>query len=316
MGVRLIVEVLDRVPGEVTTAERLLLVALAEKADDATRRVVWSRNDGDRRELLARRVGVRPETVGKLLSKLAGRGLEARVPLGTDSRGRTVFAHEGRVADFLVPVLPAAERSHEDATTERSHESPTTDPEVARSSVRGGTEVPPLERERSHEDATLVPSFPQIPSIDLRTRDLPDGHVDAVAAVLARHGGHIDEDQALDALAGIEAWAKRKRDPIVDMVRFVNSRTREDLESFAAKGRTAPAPDVEKCPHGMVNGLQVYGAGSGASRRCGQCEAVDPAEARTRPVTATTRGGEIDWTAAGNRAAARDAAAAAAEAAS
>lgn len=97
MGIRLIVEVLDHAPDELTPRERLLLVALAEKASDDTR-TCWPGMD-----TLTRRTGLSPSSVRAILAQLAEHGYEIRVPAGTDRNGNQTFAHNGRATAYRVP---------------------------------------------------------------------------------------------------------------------------------------------------------------------------------------------------------------------
>lgn len=98
-----------------TAAERLVLLLVAERAKDETRRMLSFR--GDRRddgtkitltELLADRAGQTPRGLNDTLQRLARRGLEVRVPIGTDSLGRIVFARKGHAIDYHLPELPAS----------------------------------------------------------------------------------------------------------------------------------------------------------------------------------------------------------------
>lgn len=132
---KLIVEVLDHAPANLTAVDRLLLVAIAEDANDKTRQGYpgW--------ELVARRMGWSghkdggKNAVSTALAALAGRGLDVRVPLTTDKNGRPVYAVRGRRATYRIPplerVAPTATQ-----TPERVEESATHD---------GWQPVPPIE---------------------------------------------------------------------------------------------------------------------------------------------------------------------------
>lgn len=98
-----------------TAAERLVLLLVAERANEQSRRM-WThrgdrRDDGTRitlTELIADRAGLTPRGLNDVLQRLARRGLELRVQIGFDSRGRPVFARKGHATDYQLPYLPAS----------------------------------------------------------------------------------------------------------------------------------------------------------------------------------------------------------------
>lgn len=105
MAYELVEEVLDHAP-EMTAAERLILVCIAEDA-----RNVLDRAAKIPSERLLRRVGgeIGERGIRQALTRLAGRGLDVRVPLGYDRRGAPVYAVPGRVRQFRLPHFrPAA----------------------------------------------------------------------------------------------------------------------------------------------------------------------------------------------------------------
>lgn len=99
MSIRLIVEVLDHAPADLTSQERLVLVVLAEGARDHTR-TCWPGMD-----LLAHRTGLDASNVRRALDRLTRRGYALRVPLGTDKHGRPVYAYRGHATAYRVPEL-------------------------------------------------------------------------------------------------------------------------------------------------------------------------------------------------------------------
>ena len=108
MAGRLIGEVmtyLDRHP-EVTTAERLVLILIADRARLGTRRA-WSsrRQDGTRDWDLARLAGMTEVGLRKVVQKLAKRWLDVRVPHGWDSNGTPIYAHRGSQVTYRLPDL-------------------------------------------------------------------------------------------------------------------------------------------------------------------------------------------------------------------
>jgi hypothetical protein len=112
-------EVLDHSPADLTPADRLLLLAIAEKANDVTRqgfpgwevlthRMGWAGNkDGGRNAL------------SNALGRLADRGLDVRVPVATGKDGRLVYAARGHRTTYRIPLLRRPgepERVVQDAT--------------------------------------------------------------------------------------------------------------------------------------------------------------------------------------------------------
>lgn len=105
MGIHLIVEVLDHAPAKLTAVDRLLLVVIAENASDKTREGYpgW--------ELIARRMkwsGHRDggrHAVTTALAAMAKRGVEVRVPLGTDRFDRPVYAANGHRTTYRIPAF-------------------------------------------------------------------------------------------------------------------------------------------------------------------------------------------------------------------
>lgn len=105
MGVRLIVEVLDHAPAELSPLDRLLLVVIAEDANDTTREGFpgW--------ELIARRMrwtGHKDGGKGAVrsaLAKLAEHGVDVRVPLTKGKDGRAVYAASGHRTVYRIPPL-------------------------------------------------------------------------------------------------------------------------------------------------------------------------------------------------------------------
>lgn len=100
---------------DVTIAERVVLMLIAERCDKKTRRMLWHR--GDRREdgtkitlteTLCERSGLKPRGLNEVFQRLAARGIEVRVEIDVDSLGRPVFARRGHAVDYHLPRLPAS----------------------------------------------------------------------------------------------------------------------------------------------------------------------------------------------------------------
>lgn len=136
MGVRLIVEVLDNAPDDLTQGERLLLVVLAENANDVTREG-WPGMD-----LIARRTGIQPNSVRKMLHRLSKRGIEVRVPIGKDKNGEPVYAVRGHRTKYHLPAMGRGDDSPPFDPTKGGLSSPDSSEKGGPRSLKGGTTVP------------------------------------------------------------------------------------------------------------------------------------------------------------------------------
>lgn len=159
MGIKLIVEVLDRAP-PCTSAERLVLVVLAEYANDATREC-WPGMD-----LLTRRTGLSPSGVGAAIRRLSRRGYEVRIVVAKTSAGKPVFAYEGHQTHYRIPCFPPVDNPVDNppvVSPQSDHTDGSREQEVSPQSPRGLTVV----SERSHHSEThplIEPSLnPQQP---------------------------------------------------------------------------------------------------------------------------------------------------------
>jgi hypothetical protein len=98
----------DRLPQEITSGERVVAVTIADLVWDDTR-IGYGQKFMDK---LLHRSGFENEAqLGKVLGKLAGRGVELRVPICNaegeplrNSRGQLVYAYRGRQRTFRVPL--------------------------------------------------------------------------------------------------------------------------------------------------------------------------------------------------------------------
>ena len=231
MGVRLMVEVLDHSPDDLGAAERLLLIALAEKASDETREVLWPRGCKPR-DVLMRRLGVSPGGLTKVFGRLAERDLDPRVPVAVDKRGKPVFAFEGTTTRYRLPVL-RGDLFGDPLEPERVPEWVAS--EGAQTGALGDPNGDPLEPERVPEWGPLVPPPLGSPS---RTSavDVPAAHRSAVLQLLML-GGEITEHVAAAAVAAVVA-SKHPDNPAAYVSRF----TAEDVQRWAGKAATRPAP--------------------------------------------------------------------------
>jgi hypothetical protein len=93
-------EILDHAPATWTPSERLVVLAIAEQANDATRRGYPGI------ELIAHRAGVDVGTVSRTLNRLRKKGTELRLPMtGVGSDGKVIYAVRGHRTVYEIPRL-------------------------------------------------------------------------------------------------------------------------------------------------------------------------------------------------------------------
>lgn len=197
VGIKLVVETMKHAPAEISSAERLLLIVLAEQASDTTREC-WPGMD-----LIQQHAGLTHEAVRKALQRLAARGLEVRVPLGNDRKGRNVYAFQGQRTRYRIPhFAPSGGTEFPSLDDESRDEIPTivagqdshhSEREVGTSSLSGGNLVP----ERWEEIPTLSLKNPQDPSSSSRPIDL------------IRASGVVKEEEEDE----FHQWIIKDRDP-------------------------------------------------------------------------------------------------------
>ena len=85
-----------------TAGEQSVALIIADICMDTTRKPPKNMNAGAR---VCEDLGITAGSLGNILAKLAARGLELRVPIGEDKRGRLVYAAKGHAVDYLFPVL-------------------------------------------------------------------------------------------------------------------------------------------------------------------------------------------------------------------
>jgi hypothetical protein len=130
-------------PATASSGERLIALEIADQINDKTR--IGTAIDLDD---VARRTGyANAKQVGKVLGKLAARGLEMRIPIGKREDGSPVFAYEGRKTNYRVPT--AEELGVEEVPRAGDH-SPREVPPA-------GPSGPPLGAERSPARGRVVP---------------------------------------------------------------------------------------------------------------------------------------------------------------
>lgn len=110
MSVGLVREVIEHAPADVSAAEYVVLLMIAEKSQEKSHeergRIVRARECFPSREDLARDCHQSTAALEKILQRLAHRGLEVRVPIGTDKHGKPYFARAGVRTTYRLPTLP------------------------------------------------------------------------------------------------------------------------------------------------------------------------------------------------------------------
>ncbi|MBS2963816.1 helix-turn-helix domain-containing protein [Actinocrinis puniceicyclus] len=187
MAISLVVEVLDHAPRELTQAELVVLVVLAEQAREATREC-WPGM-----ELICHRSRLQEDSVRKVFQRLAARGLEVRVPVGKSRSGQPIYAHHGARTLYRIPrFAPPTQNTQPVGGVEAGTPVPP-------STVEAGMAIPPLPVETnddgpvkagrgsrkggtsSSEGRTSVPPFPSLPQIPSPTSSRVSGSAAAAA---------------------------------------------------------------------------------------------------------------------------------------
>ncbi|MGV2383767.1 MAG UNVERIFIED_CONTAM: hypothetical protein LOD86_00665 [Thermobifida fusca] len=106
MGYELYRHVLNHAPAELDPTARAVLAVIADDANERTR---ISRIPMD---LLMHRSGVGRDALKKAFQRLARAGYEIRIPVGTDTLGRPIYAMRGRATQYRIPVFPERDVPH------------------------------------------------------------------------------------------------------------------------------------------------------------------------------------------------------------
>ncbi len=249
MGVRLVVEVLDHVPPELGRPERLVLIAIAEKARDATRLAQCGR------QFLLRRTGLGPRGLRYVFERLAERGLEVRVPIGIDKLGRPLYAVPGVQSTYRVPLFAHAKGETNDPLKgELQVRQADVQTRQADMAVRqADADIPPVPQ----------PSVPQQQAARARGAR-PPAHIQMI---MDRTGATADEALAVADLVAVEKTPK-------DVARFVRHLAQEDeldvwLDRVRAERARLSHADFRRwlgtqpeCDHGVPGG-HIADPGSG-----------------------------------------------------
>ena len=266
----LVSEVLDHAPAQLTALERLVLVVIAEAAQEVDRPGCPAREAYPSMATLARRTGSAPTSVRSALQRLAERGLEVRVPLTTDSAGRPVYAFRGRATRYRLPRMrPEGE----------GDELPSPSPESADDSSspstrhRGRpTSAEPTTRRRDGDEASSPyrkepgGTFPQPPEalsppVDRLASDTVGGHRSWAAAVDAARDSGVDktdiEAVAARAIADPETVSApaRLRGAPAYAAHLADAVRADRLRDSADRALVRTRPGDAECEHGEPGGM-------------------------------------------------------------
>jgi hypothetical protein len=225
MGIRLIVEVLDHAPAELTAQQRLLLLALAETARDETR-TCWPGM-----EMLTRRTGLSDRRVRAVLAQLEQRCYEVRVAAGTDKNGKQTFAHHGHATIYR---LPCFRQSRSDPTTLKPVGSGRLDEGKAAGSGKERRQNPVTKAAGSDRP------FPQKPSREPSHHPRARGNETAavIEALRERTGRTIDEHHATLVVRQL----LNGRDGIRDRAKYLTGAIRNDSNPHRFLPTPGPPP--------------------------------------------------------------------------
>jgi hypothetical protein len=154
---------------------------------------------------LTERTGMSPRAISRILTDLARADYEMRERIGTDKRGRPVFAYPGRATRFRVPLLKPRDPPPDSATTCSPDTATIPAPEV-------GTDGRRNRRRRSPESASRRSPDSATPISQVTPKETPSPHSQVVNRSLEGvRDGQTDDD--------LEAERKRQIDRIGEWIR-------------------------------------------------------------------------------------------------
>lgn len=250
MGYELYREVLRDTPAEVGTPARLLLAVLADRAGERTREC-WP-GMGE----LCHLTGLGPDAVRKALRQLADHGLDPRVPIGKDRKGKLVFAAHGHRTQYRIPKQSRRALPSEGVTIVLPSGEGVTN--VRASASEGVTNVPRRRDERPPKAGRSSPPSPQEPS------ENTSSSAEARVKALADLGATAEEEKKI-----VEKILNTNSD-IENMPAYLAALGRAgDLRQFldsvradAARLHVRTVIDAAKlrpsCEHGQPGGAELH----------------------------------------------------------
>jgi hypothetical protein len=270
---QLVTDAMDHAPPGLTVAERFVLVVVAEFVGRdprlPARECECSTSD------LARRTGLAIRGVQDALVRLAGRGMDIRVPLAAGKDGRPVYTFRGRVPRYRLPSFVAPDGCE----CQLCHGFAVSSPSPVDNSAQGSATVHPS---ASEGHGPTDPSGEKGPSQRAEGSAVTSGRVrpsgpppvaGSPVAAAARVPSPVNNFEAAalarrldieltDAMV-IITEVQRQRAPVRNLAGLLRSIPDDDLRTFLS---TPTAPAVSPLPP-----------------PCGQCDARpgDPPAART-----------------------------------
>lgn len=262
MAVSLVSEAVAFIAGsDLTMAERLVLLVVAERANARTREAYQSMDDA-RRWVLAEVVGVGDDGLKSILQRLAKRDLEVRVAIGKDKNGKIMYAVKGRQTTYRLPPLPGV------YTPPKGLYGGVTTPYGGVYTPNGGVTTPPFSS-ASAKDLKSSSSEPR--QIVLKSTDAKPSEADAVIARIK------NENPTLRSLGGfINHLAKAgELQDRVNQARAART-TAEAAEDEAADRKERQG--LPRCHHGHAGGDRPHTITG--QIRCRQCREISNINSR------------------------------------
>ena len=250
MSGKLVKEVLDNAPETLRLAERLVLVVIAENANEHTREA-RSLSTAD----LCHRTGLKPNSVTRALQRLTRHGVDVRVPIGKDRRGAPVYAVPGERRQYRLPefagvgpaLISAADIDPEGRTTIHPKAGQSSTLKGGQSSTQGGQPSSQTGHTSSQPGRTSTPSrHPSPVTTTERARDDSAGG-----------GGDEIEDRTAGEVVDGLPWpdgqvpTERERPRMVAVVaeRLAAGWTLDQLDRYFTAGLRAPGT---RNPAGLI----------------------------------------------------------------
>lgn len=243
MAISLVVEVMDFATGtDLSPTERYVLVAIAERASDKTRKA-WQQAG---KWSLAERVGISDRGLRKVLAGLAERGIEVRMPLSVSPDGRPTYAANGHQTTYLLPLLrrEAGTPVPPKAGTVVPPKGGTTKQKGGTTRQKGGTAVPPYTSDTSDTKSNSSTREPR--TIVMEATGATPAEADAIVKRIANERNPNNLPGFVRRLAADGDLAQHLTD-----VRAAAARYADDADRKFRRGRPA-------CEHGAFGGNEPH----------------------------------------------------------
>lgn len=261
MGYKLRREVRDALPpGKLTAAERLLILEIADNANDDTRRAYPGREE------LARLTDLAELSVPAMLTRIAEKWIDVRVPIGKDSKGRPVYGRQGHRTVFEFP---------DDLT--RSDDGQTLEPSRVddhQTNVRpASNQTFDAQQQKVRRSSTPSPQIPSgisssrsrtvaLPRADAKQRQQPNpiqtilDHTDATEADAQGLVDHLTNDPDVKTVAGFVRKLAQDGDlqRRLDQWRATGNEQRKKKRDIYRSVLRLAVLDQPECRHGFRGG--------------------------------------------------------------